>query len=294
MHKLSIPYGGRRFHFEFPDKWDELSFDQLQRILPRIPSLLRIYYQYQEAVGPERLALDIRLQKQRTLLLFTLLNLKWYQFRTIKALQSLYDDERAAVLQATNFILQKPYRTEPPIHRLRVRAFPALYISPGARFQNMTGAEFHFACFAHKAYRENPTDQALNELCAILYRPKSHSVEHNPNHAKFCGDERRPFNRFTIESNARIWRRVPNATKKIILWWFESMYLIIQEKNSDLFTKKRTNEASDQGWLPVFRQLSDGLKDFDDIANMRLSLILYEMREAKRESEAYQRKIARK
>jgi len=297
MNVLQIPFMRKVFDFYFPASWDQLSTKQLLKIIPFLPAWRKAYFHFEASTQLDKVAADTVLQKYRLKALLILLDLKWWQIPLKRAFFSLYPDEVADVLECTNFLLEAPKRRKLPFTSLKVQGLKC--VGPAEDLSNFTGEEFHFAWLSHHNYSEavrnnQPADDHLNALCAVLYRPCGQSKIHNPDAPEFKGDARVPFVRFALEVNAKRWLKVDAEKKKLIAWWFGQLYVQIQKAHPDIFSSKNEGKANSLGWLPIFRSLSHTFLEHEQVAKQSIGMIFLELKEVKRKAREMERQKAKR
>jgi hypothetical protein len=294
MNKLTIPYKGRFYRFDFAGSWHEVPAHVLPWLGKHIWPMIDTYRELVEVskANPPRdlelLLLDGRLQEHRIELLRRMCGVgRWPFSKKNKAFYSMLPDEVADVLATLNFIFKKIELQQPFAH---FGFWGYRYYGPRPGLENLSGAEFHFAelVFA-KALTGDA--KALAELVAILYRPKGQGPKHNPESDDYCGDVRVPFNRFAVDARAKHFLALADKVKYPLLLWYAGQRARIMEGYPEVFSGSATEQAINEGWLPIFRALAKDPLNFDVVAEKPLTFILWELTKLHQEAEVQRRKL---
>lgn len=280
---LHVPYKNRDVAFDIAQTWDELRPRQLAwvaRRRERWAQLFQMVKDLAEDASPETLLhLDNELQRLNTEVLTYLAGARSsiLGFRA-RAWGSLYADEAAWLFPDIQYLFKANYRVVAPFPYLIARG--KMLIPAADSLSNISGAEFHFAdrCFNNWKCGD---PHALDNLCAILYRPRGTESIHQEKSADFCGDPRATFNSRTIEQLAKRFRLVPKWKMEAIAAWYEGCRTRIVENNPDVFSLSGGGNSS--GFLDIFRALANDFNKIEDVGQKRLSLILYELNELESE-----------
>ena len=240
-------------------------------------------------------AFDEILQSLRMEFLSILIGVRSYYLMRLtqkgRAFLGLYPDEIQELCQHTNFLFQENQRTVNPLPKFR--RWCRVYHGPSDRLANITAGEFHFADLFFQEWMDTESENALNNLVAVLYRPKGKGDLHDPNSDFFSGDIRIPFNQNSIEARAKRLAGISRAKKLAIAHFYEGCRNGIIEAYPEIFKKNGKRSGSSEGWIPVFRALSKDIH-YERIAEMRLGRVLYEMVESQKEAQELKRKMKSK
>ncbi len=185
--------------YPVPQKWEELSFQQLADVLPVLYS-------------------DKELDQGRLQILKVITGITWFRLKVAGAAD--YQDK----LYLVDWMLQENTLTKNllPLYRNRWGYGPNYY-GPADDFNNLLISEFIFTEQYYHQYRyEDATPSAnvdaLNKLVAVLYRPgkKGYDRHRNPD-----GDIREPFNDNLIPYQSRLVAAWPFEFKQAIGFWYE-------------------------------------------------------------------------
>lgn len=298
MTDLRIIYKGKSYHWYLPACWDEVTDKDMAWITPKLQDWKKQYLAWVDAMEEGKADMakvyDALLQKSRIYILKKLCGISRIPWsRTARAFYSMLPDEVADVLLQLNFIFTDLDRQLPTPYLFKHKG--KYYHNPGKDFQLITGGEFHFADKYYASYLEHGRLEDLDQLVAILYRQRGKGPEHQPGHEKYCGDLRRPFNKNRIELDAATLATLPLSTKVTIFFWWQCFRQQLQLSWKDIFSQERTKKAQKgNGWIPIFRTLSKHPLQFEAVAELKLSLLLMELRESMREAKEMERKLKNK
>ncbi len=275
-----------------------MSSRELCWIAPQLKPLHELAHAVESAkktrVSAQMRSADRALQEARLRILAYLCGMRpsLLPSRRLKAFLSLEVDEVAHLLLGLNFLFVGPFRIKQPFEV--VWSGLSRLHGPGDGLNALSGEEFHFAELFYNRHLDGDPS-ALNCLMACLYRQAGSNPEHKPNSPDFCGDQRRPFNRATVELDALKFESVDHKRKGVILWWYQVNVHRIVEQNPGVFTKKGGEKAQPSlGWLPVFRALAKDPLQVDQISKMKLSRILYELNASRQEAISLKSKLKKR
>lgn len=292
MNKLEIQLGKKSQAFNFPSDWDELKGRQLSKLIPLLPVLNHALSRLKKVGESSFLSrsLDANVQELRIKALWILLDLPWWNYKAQKTILGLYPDEVAPVLEAVDFLVTQPKRYKMPFERLKVKG--TLYVGPGDRISALTAEEYHFALLKlqelAQANEKEDADELevkrlTQELCFVLYRPKGKGPVFNPMDPQYKGDERIPFNRHGWELQSEVLSRVPFWKLQVIVWWFGQMNRMIQDAHPRIFGSGKGEKGN--GWLPIFRLMAKDPLKTQEIGNLKLGTLLWELNEQIKEAD---------
>lgn len=280
---LHVPYKNRDIEFDIAQTWDELRPRQLAWVARRRDRWAQLFQMVkdlsEDADAETLLHLDNELQGLNIEVLTYLAGAKSsFLGLRARAWGSLYPDEAAWLFPDIQYLFKSNKRVVAPFPYLRIRG--KKLIPAADSLSNISGAEFHFADRCFNDWKGGDP-QALENLCAILYRPKGTESIHQANHVEFCGDARTTFNSRSIEFLAKRFRFVSRWKMEAIASWYEGCRTRIVENNPDVFSSSGKGEGS--GFLDIFRALANDFSKIEQVGEKRLSLILYELNELDRE-----------
>ncbi len=287
MTNLRIQHHKKEYSWSIPDQWDEVPEEVLLWLCPQLFSYRTKYLQWVKAVDNPNPRVteqaDVDLQNCRIRILLKLLGVKsGWNSRKRAALFSVDENQLADILLIINFVFTDNDRLRAPVSEIRHKGIK--YLPPAKSFSNITGSEFHFLDRYYTEYLESRNLEVLTKMLGIIYREAGVQNTHNPLDAFYCGDVRVPFNRFQIELRAKRFARVSPKLKHATFFWYHCFRQQLQKNRKDVFSNSNQKVAhGGTGWLGVFRQLAKHPIHFETIANMKLTSILYELSEVKKE-----------
>lgn len=183
-----------QINLSIPQKWNNLSTDQLQNIALQ-------FHLYQEIVkdSPKtesQTAARLFLQLSKELLRGN----KWQAIRV-----ALKEMRPKAFVELTKFLYEKADRTK-FIPQIKVDG--SVYHSPGQRIRNITIGEFSFADAVFYKWKQTKQPIWLTVLCATLYRPAADELNDI--------DIRKPFVKQAVDARADIFQLLPLKTQLAI------------------------------------------------------------------------------
>lgn len=292
MNTLQIPFSNFYLRYTFPSKWEELSLKMLLGIRPLLHKLYYTINSYEQEDDPEqKLLKEVTLNEQRIYILLILLDLPWYKWLHKKWILTVYPDEMKLILDAMNFIFEKPNLSVLPDLQFKLKGKKVA--GPGERLNRLSGLEYHYAFhyldrLKNKIVNDDEPlsrEQLINCLCYCLYRPIDRNKA-NPEHHAYHDDKRIDFKQSIVEEQSTIYEDVDIRKKDLIVWWFDQQQAFLQSRYPKIFTqKKKSDQAGNSGWLPVFRALAKSTTEIEDVAEMNLGLILYDLNETLQEKQ---------
>ena len=143
---------------------------------------------------------------------------------------------------------------------------------PESEFDNILMAEFHHTELAFYNIANNPEQEedAINELVAILYRPrkpKPYDIKRNKE-----GDVRIPFHYAEVVWNKKIVAKWPMHVKAGIVMWYDGCRQLLRELYPQAFSQKSSNSRNYfDGLFETMRSIA-GTRygDFDKVEHMNV------------------------
>jgi hypothetical protein len=267
--------------YPVPGSWNELSPKQLLRIVKLLYSSssvevgkLKLFcilsgWSYLRIAIVTRLFTDKHLDAR-----IHLLSLPERKIKQLNFLTQLY----AAIDEFPNFLLGQEFVD------LTINKIPKYknYYGPSDQLSNITIAEFTMTemCFIKWKRSEGKEILALNELVAILYRPRRAS-------ASDSADVRVPFDPELTRLHLPVVAKWPNAVRIAIAIFYESCRSSKLQSNSDLFSDDDGTDQPLFGLWSLMRNVakSGHFGDMDKVQNQYLDVILMELHEVKAEAE---------
>jgi hypothetical protein len=151
------------------------------------------------------------------------------------------------LLKAMNFITEAPTLTNQLIPRFSLLPLPLplplpfSYYGPDEACYNINYNELIHAQLAYTNYTNTKKLEYLNQLVAVLYRPRKKNV--NKNSPQWDGDMREPFSAYNYQRRAKLFKLLPYRVKYAI-YIFYSGSLALMEKEHPLCFQKSTRISS--------------------------------------------------
>lgn len=218
-----------------------------------------------------------------------LIELRWWQVRRQWHLFFADNESCERMCQAADFIWNSNTLTSQLLPRIRIR-FTYLY-GPADMLKNLTFKEFVYAYNVYRAYKSTGKTHRLNELIAILYRPKvdgltSASKEYN-------GDLREPFNNNLVDQRARLVANLPRHYKFAIQLFFEGCFSQIVERYDKLFAKNDTDsEAAGNLKELIHRLAGNEFGNFQETEQQNIYDILDQLKINVEDQDKHNRELA--
>jgi len=241
--------------YTVPETWNELTGGQLLQVM----EVLYGRYEVKEA--------QLKLLKILT-------GCSWYRFFLTPV------EERVDYLYLTHFLVNESNLTKQllPVYKG--------FYGPDDDFNNITGEEFvfsedyYFKCFTQSSYDapREMQEEYLNELVAVLYRPKKNGYDLALNKD---GDARQPFNQNVSAYHAKnTIKKWPLEAKLAIFTWYEVCRMQMIEQNPDIFSGG-SGEAAKYGLISVMRVIAEGgiHGTFDQVQKMYVKMWMVELNE---------------
>lgn len=244
----------------FPERWDELSREQLERV-----------------------AVCLFFAK-------TDVDLKFDLFRILTGFRNRYVRKIGAKTIVEQFFPLLDFLLDDV--DLRVQKIPKLKVGnevlwgPSDGFGNLRLNEFDFSERAYfDFYEEDRRLDFLAEIIAVIYRPAKdgYDFDRNPD-----GDARLDFNANLIEYYAKkIEQYVPVSVQLSILLWYRGCRNEKVNDNKALFSNLGKNKVGEPGYFDLMRAIAkEGIYgDFEKVERMYVDNAFYELMIARKEVE---------
>lgn len=155
------------------------------------------------------------------------------------------------------------------------------FYGPAGEFDNLIGKEFHCTEIAYQEVIRNNDAEALNRLCAFLYRPKKHSYDMRVNKD---GDVRVLFNPNECLYHAQRVRRWKPEVKQAILLWYDGCRQMLVKSYPLAFKGGKKNDNLSNGMFDVMVSISGpNFGTLEAVENMYVHSIFSAIVKAKRE-----------
>jgi hypothetical protein len=210
--------------------WDELSREQVRRLLPIL------YGKFPDA------------HQQRIEVLVVLLGVSRPLILRLTPVQLL------SIFWLTDFLLVAPVtRTKQVLPTVKLGWLSLPYHGPADELSNSSFLEFAFADAYFVAYANTGEAPWLDQLVATLYRrPRRHRE------GLAVGDHRLPFNENLIEAEAARLTRLPQLSKLAIVTWYRGCRHALEQRYPHVFTAagEQQEQGHPDGWGYVLREMS--------------------------------------
>ncbi|CCH00317.1 hypothetical protein FAES_2308 [Fibrella aestuarina BUZ 2] len=159
------------------------------------------------------------------------------------------------------------------------------YHLPAADMADTTGADLAAANMAYLEFAAPPEDgvtdvdsktKALNQLVAILCRPRRKDWRKFMNSDEWNGDVREPFNEARAQAHAEQLDKLPLNLKMLVLDYFERSNNAFLALYGELFGKSREPRYQDgRGWVMLLKNVAkDGhFGDYEKVCTMPAHLL---------------------
>lgn len=233
----------KKINLELPRQWDQLTPKQLLRVCKLLASPIdetkkRTYmFVYLTGIKPV-----CQLRKRSNL----------YIYKKGRVRFSFTPQELHYHLSKLDFLFQNCQLTRNKFPKIRV-GLRKLF-GPTTKCYNITFAEFIHAERFNFEFSQTQSADALNKLCAILYRPKARRPSSD--------DVRQPFNDYAYTRRARRFARVsPHLKLAIYLFYSASMGSMVK-KFPNLFSGSRVSSEA-QNPVPALNETIKAIANYD-------------------------------
>jgi hypothetical protein len=221
---------------------------------------------------------NIEAGKKKLHVLMALLNVGRNPFTTFLFRFRIKAPHVVDMFPAAEWALKDPDLTKQLIPSIRIPySFKKLY-GPADHMKNLVFIEFIKAENNYNKFRKTGKIENLDNLVAILYRPKKENYEPtSPNHD---GDIRERYNDYTFELRAKQIRRLDIRIKLAIMMHFygSRQFIIGRKQFSHVFTSETKGKVEkSEGkytWENVLTDLAEHVQYIDDVAYTHLYTVL--------------------
>lgn len=246
MHRVDFIYNGKWVTRHPPEKWGELTLDQLLSFCKIMLSDLT------PVKKRSALALSFLGVKSRNKLVMNNAEL----MDIIKLQDFLFDTEADLTRFLTGSLSIKT-----------ILGFSKTYHSPGDNLKHSTVGEVAFADSYLQRYILNKKDEDLCRLIAAIYRPSN--LYRKFRHRLHGGDIRVTFNDNMARKRAEKFKFLPEYLKLAILYQFKGCRTMDVRNNPELYEGKDEAAASPFGWAGVIINMAGPeIGTIDQVENM--------------------------
>jgi hypothetical protein len=163
------------------------------------------------------------------------------------------------------------------------------FYGPAGEFDNLIGKEFHCTEIAYQEVIRNNDAEALNRLCAFLYRPKKHSYDMRVNKD---GDVRVLFNPNECLYHAQRVRRWKPEVKQAILLWYDGCRQMLVKSYPLAFGKGKENGNYYEGLFGMMRSIAgEKYGTLEDVENLYVHTMFMEIVACKKEEREMEKMV---
>ena len=262
MNTINITRNGKVTDIQLTGSWNEMSKKQLLSVSGMWPDIRRCIDAFPAAIIYYRIRI-----------MFVLASLsRWNIFsRKLNALMSILpgkkevrefsDPEKfiekyeylALLLDTTDFIFESPVlltKNNFPV----IKAGSYVLYGPADEMMGMVQKEFIFADAVFAAWVESRDEKYLNELVAILYRPKG---KVDVLTKEYTGDQRCEFNNLSYDLWKSAVAKLPMKIRQAIALFYQGCRQSWEVKYPNVFEKVEKSDIAHthQSWYDVMREL---------------------------------------
>ena len=225
-------------HRSLPSCWNELTAKQLLFV-------------------SEMFSKDLTVVDFKVASLFDFLSIKLKVFKRINAEDAFY------LCKTLDFILQEVTLTRNLIPVIKRRL--SKFYGPGDGLLNCTFGEFTQAHTRFEQYVETQSLSALDELVAILYRPRKFGWVIRK-HFMDCLDQRIRFKERTFKRRIRKMGKVDKLIKYSVFLFFSGCLNSLPKQFPNVYRKKEDSVSSSMnGWISLIISLANSKTDNQSI-----------------------------
>jgi hypothetical protein len=128
------------------------------------------------------------------------------------------------------------------------------YYGPVGDFEQLSGREWTAADEAFREYCQTGEEAQLDQLIAILWRPRNTNIDMKSE--SFKGDCRMPYNSFTAEFRAKRFAKLDYRIKLVVLLWFRGCRHEWEQVYEKVFSGSAAENIENYGWMETMQKLS--------------------------------------
>lgn len=220
-------FGGKTIKRSIPENWNEMSQKQVKRICQLLYAPKMDIYRF------------------RILAVKHIFSLSWLQILMIR--ERLVD-----LFQFVKFIEDANLLTRNPYPSIKI-GFIKLY-GPLGDFSTLKAEEWTEADTAFMEYNQSREDKDLDRFLAVLYRPRQKDM--GPDHPKWQGDYRLPYNEHTVNYRAKILAKLDKSVKTVIVTWYMACRTEWETVFERVFRESGEMGMENFGWQETVQKLS--------------------------------------
>jgi hypothetical protein len=157
------------------------------------------------------------------------------------------------------------------------------YYGPDDLLSNCSAVEFAKADTRLISFRNTGEEHHLNEMIAVLYRPRrrfrriARMITGNYN-----TDRRVKYSDAHLKNAGNI-AKLPFETRYTILIWFEGCCTVMAEKYDQVFSGGASSDDS-KGWAGVFQRIADKATEIESVMEVNIHTLLFDLNERIKQS----------
>lgn len=147
---------------------------------------------------------------------------------------------------------------------------------PDDMLSNCSSIEFAKADTRLQSYRNTGAEKYLDELIAVLYRPRGYfRVLKKYATGYYNTDVRLPYSDAHLANAARI-SKLPADQRQAILMWFEGCSHTMADKYDAVFSGGPSGEDN-LGWAGVFQRIADKATEIEKVMAVNIHTLLFDL-----------------
>jgi len=208
-----------------------------------------------------------------------------------KAFTKIDPEDAHFLCETLDFLTKEVTLTRNVIPMIRIGL--RKYYGPSDAMTNCTFGEFTLACSALDDYQKTAEEKYLDQLVAILYRPR-----------KFCWslrkyftdnqDPRAKFMNRTLKRRARKIGKLDHCIKYSVYLFFNGVLNSLPSLYPYVYSQKDEADSQDTGWATLIISLADGKTDdksLESVMNSNLYNVFIGLNKKAKEYHEYVSKI---
>jgi len=156
-----------------------------------------------------------------------------------------------------------------------LKAGASLY-GPEDRMKNITAGEFAKAENRYQSYLNTGDEKYLNEMIAIMYRPRKRFAWLAKFIQQWDGEKRVPYHDYHM-ARAKDISGIDIRVRFAILLWFEGCRNLSIEKHPHVFSSTGGDNEDSKGWAGIFQAISEKPTEIEQIANLNFWTLLFDL-----------------
>jgi len=180
-------------------------------------------------------------------------------------------------------------------NHLTKQLFPVLNANghiygPDDRMKNITAGEFAKAEHRYLSYVNTSDEKYLNEMIAVMYRPRRRFAWLHKFLQQWDGESRVEYHDFHL-ARANDIACIPLKTRYAIMLWFEGCRNMSIERHPHVFGHGDGGDDDGKGWAGIFQAISDKPMEIEQIAKLNFWTLLFDLEQKAIQVEKQKEKI---